>query len=203
MSSWLRGDCLIGRFSWCQNCFLFSIHKKGVTFFPNHISWTVATMLTSTLLSMKASMTSLSLAIIKSTWKLILGSPKISTKLPAYQINWLNYNDIRCKLVKYKKEEEGSGTIEEDLLSLLSKFLTREIKFALVAPLSKLELDIKDLPIRKNKPIELFSKLILDDMSSLGNSSSQLNGTSSIIILDLNNYILTFHVLTETYYQHM
>jgi hypothetical protein len=123
--------------------------------------------------------------------------------LPAYQINWLNYNDIRCKLVKYKKEEEGSGTIEEDLLSLLSKFLTREIKFALVAPLSKLELDIKDLPIRKNKPIELFSKLILDDMSSLGNSSSQLNGTSSIIILDLNNYILTFHVLTETYYQHM
>jgi hypothetical protein len=91
--------------------------------------------------------------------------------LPAYQINWLNYNDIRCELVKYTKEEGRSGTIEEDLLSLLSKFLTSEIKFALVATLSKLELDIKDLPVRKNKLIELFSQLILDDMSILGNSA--------------------------------
>ena len=89
----------------------------------------------------------------------------------AYQINWLNYNDIRCELVKYTKEEGRSGTIEEDLLSLLSKFSTSEIEFALVATLSKLELDIKDLPVRKNKLIELFSQLILDDMSLLGDST--------------------------------
>jgi hypothetical protein len=64
-----------------------------------------------------------------------------------------------------------SGTIKENLLSLLSKFSTSEIKFALVATLSKLELDIKDLLVRKNKQIELFSQLILDDMSILGDST--------------------------------
>jgi hypothetical protein len=73
--------------------------------------------------------------------------------LPACQINWLNYNNIRCKLIKYTKEERRSGTIKEVLSSLLSKFSTSEIKFALVATLSKLELDIKDLPVRKNKLI--------------------------------------------------
>jgi hypothetical protein len=31
---------------------------------------------------------------------------------------------------------------------------------------------------------------------------SQLNGTSSIIILDLNNYIQSFHVRPEKYYKH-
>jgi hypothetical protein len=93
------------------------------------------------------------------------------TKLPAYQINWLNYNNIRCKLVKYTKEEGRGGTIKEDLLSLLSKFPTSEIKFALVATLSKLELDIKDLPVKKNKLIELISQLILNNMSILGNST--------------------------------
>jgi hypothetical protein len=91
--------------------------------------------------------------------------------LPAYQINWLNYNNIRYKLAKYTKEEGRSGTIKEDLLSLLSKFLTGEIKFALVATLSKLELDIKDLSVRKNKLIELFYQLILDNMSILRNST--------------------------------
>jgi hypothetical protein len=91
--------------------------------------------------------------------------------LPAYQINWLNYNNIRCKLVKYKKEEGRSGTIKEDLLSLLSKFSTSEIRFALVATLSNLKLDIKDLPVRKNKLIELLSQLILDDMSIWRNST--------------------------------
>jgi hypothetical protein len=91
--------------------------------------------------------------------------------LPAYQINWLNYNNIRCKLFKHTKEEGRSRTIEEDLSSLLSKFLTSEIKFALVATISKLELDIKDLPVRKNKLIEMFSQLILDNMSILGNST--------------------------------
>ncbi len=115
-------------------------------------------------------MSSLS-TIIKSTQKLVLGSPKLSTKLPAYWINWLNYNNIRCELVQYTKEEGRSGTIEEDLLSLLSKFMTIEIKFALVATLLKLELDIKELPVRKNELIELFSQLILNDMSILGNST--------------------------------
>ena len=64
-----------------------------------------------------------------------------------------------------------SGTIKENLLSLLSKFSTSEIKFALVATLLKLELDIKELPVRKNELIELFSQLILNDMSILGNST--------------------------------
>jgi hypothetical protein len=120
---------------------------------------------------MKASTISLPSTVIKSAQKLVLGSPKLSTKLPAYQINWLNYNYIRCKLVKYTKEEGRSGTIEEDLLSLLSTFSTSEIRFALVATLSKLEFDIKDLPVRKNTLIELFSQLILNDMSILGNST--------------------------------
>jgi hypothetical protein len=93
------------------------------------------------------------------------------------------------------KEEGRSGTNKEDILSLLSKFLTSEIRLALVATLLKLELDIKDLPVRKNKLIELFSQLILDNMSTLGNSTKS-------IILNLNNYIQTFHVLTEMYYQH-
>jgi hypothetical protein len=116
-------------------------------------------------------MTSSSSTISKSAQKLVLGSPKLSTKLPAYQINWLNYKDIRCKLVKYTKEEGRSGAIKENVLSLLSKFLTSEIKFAFVATLSKLELDIKDLTVRKNEVVELLSKAILDNMSILGNST--------------------------------
>jgi hypothetical protein len=40
-----------------------------------------------------------------------------------------------------------------------------------VATLSTLELDIEDLPLRKNKLIELFFQLILDNMSILGNST--------------------------------
>jgi hypothetical protein len=34
-----------------------------------------------------------------------------------------------------------------------------------------LELDIKDLSVRKNKLIEVLSQLILDDMSILGSST--------------------------------
>jgi hypothetical protein len=52
---------------------------------------------------------------------------------------------------------------------LLSKFSTSEIRFALVATLAKLELDIKDLPIRKNELIELFSQSIFNKMSNLVN----------------------------------
>jgi hypothetical protein len=131
----------------------------------------VVSTLMSTLLLTKASTMSLSSTIVKFNQKLVLGSPKLSTKLPAHQNNWLNYNNIRCELVKYTKEEGRSGTIKEDLLSLLSKFSTSEIRFVLVATLSKLEPDIKDLPVRKNKLIELFSQLILDNMSILGDSA--------------------------------
>ncbi len=49
MLSQLCDDCLIGQFSWCRNCFLLSIHKKGVTFFPNILVASVASTLMSTL----------------------------------------------------------------------------------------------------------------------------------------------------------
>jgi hypothetical protein len=93
----------------------------------------------------------------------------LSTKLPAYRINWLSIDDIRCKLKKYSNEDETGKKIEKDLSSLLSNFSTSEIRFELVAALAKLELDIKDLPVRKNKLIELFFQLIFDDMSILVN----------------------------------
>ncbi len=151
--------------------FYLASTKKVLPFSPTILVASVASTLRSTLSSAKASMTSLPWTIVKSAQKLILGSPKMSTKLPAYQVNWLNYNNIRCEFVKYTKEEGRSGTIEEDLLTLLSKFLTSEIKFSLVATLSKLELDIKALPVRKNKLIKLFFQSILDSMSILGNST--------------------------------
>jgi hypothetical protein len=95
----------------------------------------------------------------------------LSAKLPAYPINWLSIDNIRCELKKYSNEDKRGKKIEEDLSSLLSNFSTSEIRFALVATLAKLELDIKDLPLRKNKLIELFSQLIFDDMSILANLS--------------------------------
>jgi hypothetical protein len=95
----------------------------------------------------------------------------LSTKLPAYCINWLSNEDIRCKLKNYSNEDERGKKIEEDLSSLLSKFSTSEIRFALVVTLAKLELDVENLPVRKNKLIELFSQLIFDDMSILANST--------------------------------
>ncbi len=137
--------------------FYLASAKKVLPSSPTILIASVASMLMSTLLSMKALMTSSTLTIVKSAQKLVLGSPKSSTNLPAYQINWLNYNNIRCKLVKYTKEEGRSESIEEDLLSLLSKFLTSVIKFNLL--------------VRKNKLIELFSQLILNDMSIWGNST--------------------------------
>ena len=93
----------------------------------------------------------------------------MSAKLSAYRINWLSIDNIRCKLKKYSNEDETGKKIEEDRSSLLSSFFTSEIRFALVATLAKLELDIEDLPLRKNKLIELFSQLIFDNMSILAN----------------------------------
>ncbi len=53
--------------------------------------------------------------------------------------------------------------------SLLSKFAPGEIRFALVATLAKLELNIKDLPTRKSQLVEVFLQLIFDEMSILAN----------------------------------
>jgi hypothetical protein len=60
------------------------------------------------------------------------------------------------KLKKYGEEEGTGQTIEHHLSSLLSKFPTGDIKNALVATLAKLELDVKDLPTRKNKLMNCF-----------------------------------------------
>jgi hypothetical protein len=121
--------------------------------------------------STKALTLSLSSSLIaKSAQQLFLGSPILSAKLPAYRINWLSINDIRCELKKYSNEDKTGKKNEEDLSSLLSNFSTSEKRFALVATLAKLELDIKDLPLRKNKFIELFFQLIFADMSILANN---------------------------------
>ncbi len=97
--------------------------------------------------------------------QLLLESPRKSAKLPAYLINWISISNIRRKLKKYGEEERTGQTIEHHLSSLLSKFPTGDIKNALVATLEKLELDVKDLPTRKNKLIEMFSQLLYDKMS--------------------------------------
>jgi hypothetical protein len=145
--------------------------KKGVPLSPTILVGSAASMLTTTSSSStKASTTSLSLSlIVKSAQQLLLGSPILSTKLPAYHINWLSIDDIRCELKKYSNEDETGKKIEEDLSSLHSNFSTSEKRFALVATLAKLELDIKDLPVRKNTLIELLSQLIFNGMSILVN----------------------------------
>ncbi len=97
--------------------------------------------------------------------QLLLESPRKSAKLPAYLINWISISDIRRELKKYGEEEGTGQTIEHHLSSLLSKFSTGDIKNVLVATLVELELDVKDLPTRKNKLIELFSQLLHDKMS--------------------------------------
>ncbi len=145
--------------------------KKGVPLSPTiSVSSAASTLTTTSLSSMKALTSSLlSSSIVKSAQQLFLGSLILSDKLPAYRINWLSINNIRCKLKKYSNEDKTGKKIKEDLSSFLSNFSTREIRFALVTTLAKLELDIEDLPLRKNKLIELFSHLIFDNMSILAN----------------------------------
>jgi hypothetical protein len=89
--------------------------------------------------------------------------------LPPYLINWTSINDIRIKLKKYDHQEQEGEKLENNLSSLLSKFSTGDLKLALVATVAKLQLDVKGLPLRKNKLIELFSQLIFDEMSILVN----------------------------------
>ncbi len=154
---------------WC--CFHLVSAKKGVPSSPTIlVSSATSTLMTTSLSSTKASTSLLSSSsIVKSAQHLFLGSPILSAKLSAYHINWLSIDNIRCKLKKYSNEDETGKKIKEDLSSLLLNFSTSEIRFALVATLAKLELDIEDLPLRKNKFIELFSQLIFTDMSILAN----------------------------------
>jgi hypothetical protein len=114
--------------------------------------------------------------IVKLARQLFLGSPILSAKLPAYRINWLSIDNIRCKLKKYSNEDKIGKKIEEDLPSLLSNFSSSEIRFALAATLAKLELDIEDLPLRKNKLIELFFQVIFNNMSILENLTKTAKG---------------------------
>ncbi len=106
---------------------------------------------------------------MKSTQQLCVETPCKSTKLPLHLINWLSIKDIRRELEKHNKQKVPGNKIEEDVLSLLSKFSPGEIRFALVATLAKLELDIKNLPAQKSQLIEVFSQLIFDEMSILAN----------------------------------
>ena len=89
--------------------------------------------------------------------------------LPAYLINWTSINDIRIQLKKYDHQEEEGEKLKDNLSSLLSKFSTGDLKLALVATVAKLQLDVKELPLKKNQLIELFSQLIFDEMSILVN----------------------------------
>jgi hypothetical protein len=136
--------------------FLFSLHQKIPPLFPTtSVSSTASTLMaTSFLLSLKGLLTppsflpssSLLSAIVKSTRQLFVETPRKSTKLPSHLINWLSIKDIRRELEKHNKQKVTGNKIEEDVSSLLSKFTPGEIRFALVATLAKLELDIKDLP---------------------------------------------------------
>jgi hypothetical protein len=88
-------------------------------------------------------------------------------------INWLSIKDIKRKLEKHNKRKVMGNKIEVDMLSLLSKFAPGEIRFALVATLAKLELDIKELPAWKSQLIEVFLQLIFDKMSNLTKSADR------------------------------
>ncbi len=91
-------------------------------------------------------------------------------KLPAYRIEWLNYKAIRFKVKKYlKKKNKTPTTIEKDISYLLSKFSTIEIYNALLITVRKLDINaltgIDELPQRKPKLIEFFSKLTYNQIS--------------------------------------
>ncbi len=73
-----------------------------------------------------------------------------------------------------KHNEQGSK-LEEDVSSLLSKFALGKIRFALVATLAKLGLDITDLPAQKSKLIEVFSQIIFDEMPIMANLTKSAN----------------------------
>jgi hypothetical protein len=97
--------------------------------------------------------------------------------LPAYRIEWLNYTAIRFEVKKYLKKENNTLTIEKDVLHLLSKFSMIKICNALLITGGKLDINaltgIDELPQRKPKLIEFFSKLIYNQLSIFNVSLKQ------------------------------
>jgi hypothetical protein len=86
----------------------------------------------------------------------------------------LNYKAIRFEVKKYLKKENNTLTIEKDVSYLLSKFSTIEICNAILITVGQLDIDaligINELPQRKPKLIEFFSKLIYNQMSIFNES---------------------------------
>ncbi len=68
-------------------------------------------------------------------------------------INWFKIEDIRRKLEKY---DEKCSKIEDDVSLLMSKFDLSELRFAVVASLAKLGLDITVLPARKSNKCRII-----------------------------------------------
>ena len=97
----------------------------------------------------------------RSTRKLFFVEVSRSTKLASHLINWFNIEDIRRELEKYNKKRSKI----EDVTLLMSKFDLSELRFAVVASLATLGLDITVLPPQKSNIIEVFSQIIFDEMS--------------------------------------
>jgi hypothetical protein len=114
----------------------------------------------------KLSASSSTSSLNTSARKLILESP---IKLPACHIEWFNYKAIRFEVKKYLKKENKTPTIEKDISYLLSKFSMIKICNALLITVGKLNVDsltgIDELPQRKPKLIDFFSKLIYNHMT--------------------------------------
>ncbi len=145
------------------SCFFLVTAKKNSCSSPTK-SVSPATSTDSNRTKLSASLSTSSLNT--SARKLILDSP---IKLPAYRFEWLNYNAIKFKVKKYLKKENKTPTIEKNVSYLLSKFSTIEICNELLIIVGKLDMDaltgINELPQRKPKLIEFFSKLIYRQMS--------------------------------------
>jgi hypothetical protein len=145
------------------SCFFLVTLKKNSRLSPTK-SVSPATSIDSNWKKLLASLSTSSFNT--SARKLILDSP---IKLPVYCIEWLNYKAIRFKVKKYLKKENKTRTIEKDISYLLSKFSMIKICNALFITVGKLDIDaligINELPQKKPKLIELFSKLIYNQMS--------------------------------------
>jgi hypothetical protein len=90
-------------------------------------------------------------------------------KLHAYRIEWLNFKAIIFEVKKYLKKENKTPTIEKDISYLMSKLSMIKIRNAHFITVGRLDIDaltgIDELPQRKPKLIEFFSKLIYNQMS--------------------------------------
>ncbi len=141
---------------------------------PASLTTSIASAASTVLLSTKSSTLSSLSSFLNSVRKRVLGSPTLFSKLPGFQIDWLNCKEIGREVMKYLKQENQKSTIEEELLYLLSQFSMSKICNALCVTITKLDLvastDMDELPSRKQKLIEFFSKLIYNHMSILENS---------------------------------